>query len=284
MKGQQAYCEPFHIEKSQLFEIHKVAYSDKEPYSCFMHFHEVHELIIFNNISGRYFYSQGESGLRNNDLVFTPSLETHNFECSSGEKSWFIVQFLPAIFELEDMREVADRFVYGTHLRLTQEHVHIVKQQASWLETCYQQDPHGSLSLNLLKTLILWIAKHAEVVNAPNCRPFAISQNYQKLKPLMDIFRRQACVTLSLDEAAETCFMSPGHFSRMFKSVFRFSYSEYSLRHKLYSAARLISQTDKSITEISYELNFSSPSHFIAQFKKQFLITPKKYRRGISLT
>ncbi|MCI2283900.1 helix-turn-helix domain-containing protein [Colwellia sp. MSW7] len=67
----------------------------------------------------------------------------------------------------------------------------------------------------------------------------------------------------------------------MFKTVFRCNFSEYCLRHKLYSAARLISQTERSITDISYELYFSSPSHFIAQFKRQFEVTPFKYRQNV---
>ena len=278
MDGRQAYCEPFHIEKSQLFEIHKVEYTEKDPYSCSMHFHEVHELIIFENINGRYLYSQGESQLENNDLVFTPSLETHNFVCPKGKKTWYIVQFLPELFDSEDMRHVAEKFGHGVHLRLTQKHIDIVQQQVQCLKLCYEQNPHSILGFNVLKTLVLWIAEHAQIINVPNSKPIAISRDYAKLKPIMDVFRNQTCVDLSLNQAAQTCFMSPAHFSRMFKSVFRYSYSEYSLRHKLYSAARLISQTNKSVTEISYELYFSSPSHFISQFKKQFQVTPKKYR------
>lgn len=278
MKGLQAYCEPFHIEKNHVFEIHKVQYNESESYACFTHFHEVHELIIFENISGYYYHSLGESQLENNDLVFTPGLETHNFDCEKGAKSWYILQFLPSLFDNDDMQKVSELFNHGLHLRLPDEHVVVIQQQAHWLQKCYEQNPQSALALNLLKTLILWVAEHAVPVNAPNSRPVSYSPSYEKIKPIMDIFRHQSCVDLSLNQAAETCYMSPAHFSRLFKSVFRHSYSEYSLRHKLYSAARLLTQTDKSITEISYELNFSSPSHFIAQYKKQFLITPKKYR------
>lgn len=91
-------------------------------------------------------------------------------------------------------------------------------------------------------------------------------------------FKNQSAVELSLNEAAEMCHLSPSHFSRVFKQIFRTNYSEYVLRHKLYSAARLLSQSTLSITQISYELNFSSPSHFIAQFKKLFSVTPRQFR------
>ncbi|MEP7705668.1 DDE-type integrase/transposase/recombinase [Paraglaciecola sp. 25GB23A] len=68
---------------------------------------------------------------------------------------------------------------------------------------------------------------------------------------------------------------------KFFRKLLKGQQGTVNLTAKLYSAARLISQRDKSMTEISYELNFSSPSHFISQFKKQFAVTPIKYRSEI---
>ncbi|MCF2949624.1 AraC family transcriptional regulator [Paraglaciecola aquimarina] len=283
MKSQRVYCEPFCIEKSHLFEIHKVVYKEQDTYTCFMHFHEVHEFIFFESITGQYFYSQGESVLEDNDIVFIPALETHNFDCADGEKSWYIIQFLPELFEHKDFLGVRELFNQALHLRLQPEHIAVIQQQLEWLHSCYLKDPHSALSLSLLKTLILWVAEFSYSVDLSHNQPIAKSQGFKKLQPIIDLFRHNPSVDLSLNQAAEKCYLSPAYFSRLFKSVFRCNYSEYNLKHKLYSAARMISQTEKSITEISYELHFSSPSHFIAQFRKQFSVTPKKYRNQILL-
>jgi AraC-like DNA-binding protein len=248
-----------------------------------MHFHEVHEFIMFESITGQYFYSQGESGLEDNDIVFIPALETHDFDCADGEKSWYIIQFLPELFEHEDFADVRGIFTQALHLRLEPEHIKVVQQQLAWLNECYQRDPHSPLSLSLLKTLVLWVAEFSNPVGHNENKPITKSPGFKKLQPIIDLFRHNPSVDLSLNQAAEKCYLSPAYFSRLFKSVFRCNYSEYNLKHKLYSAARMISQTDKSITEISYELHFSSPSHFIAQFKKQFSVTPKKYRSEVFL-
>lgn len=55
MKKNNTYCEPFCIQQGYNFEIHHVNYDDEDPYSCFMHFHEVHELIVFEQIEGAFF-------------------------------------------------------------------------------------------------------------------------------------------------------------------------------------------------------------------------------------
>lgn len=281
MEKVQVYCEPFCIEKGYLFEIHKVQYQEDDTYSCFLHFHEVHELIIFEQIDGSYYYNQGQSTLIDNDIVFTPGLETHDFELSERPKSWYIIQFLPELFNEADMHKASSVLQHGQHLRLQPKDIEIVQQMVKWLHQCYQANPLSGESLMLLRLVILWIAEHAQAVKSPNSVPISSSIGYAKLSPVIDLFRQQKAIDLTLTDAAKLCHISPSHFSRMFKSIFRCNFSEYSLQHKLYSAARLISQTDKSMTEISYELNFSSPSHFISQFKKQFSVTPKKYRGEI---
>tara|TARA_R110000744_G_scaffold175333_1_gene294043 strand:- start:346 stop:1197 length:852 start_codon:yes stop_codon:yes gene_type:complete len=277
----QVYCEPFCIEKGYQFEIHNVQYQEDDAYSCFLHFHEVHEFIIFEEIDGCYYYNQGESKLIDNDIVFTPALETHNFELNKRPKSWYIIQFLPELFDGSEMQKASSLLQHGQHLRLQQKDIEIVQQMVKWLHQCYQDNPLSGESLMLLRLIILWVAEHSQAVKSPNSKPIASSVGYAKLSPAIDLFRQNKSVELTLTEAAELCHISPSHFSRMFKSIFRCNFSKYCLQHKLYSAARLISQTEHSITSISYDLNFSSPSHFIAQFKRQFNTTPYKYRLNV---
>ncbi|WP_111977323.1 AraC family transcriptional regulator [Algibacillus agarilyticus] len=278
MAKMKVYCEPFCIEKGYNFEIHHVSYAESDPYSCFMHFHEVHEIIVFDEIEGSYFYSQGESQLIDNDIVFTPTLETHDFELSDKKKSWYIVQFLPDFFKQNGLEKEASFFLQGMHLRLPAKHLLEVKQQVEWLKKSYDENPHSLKSNTLLKLLLIWLADYAEPVKPPHTQPIALTQSYERLSPVIELFKHQQSVDLSLSQVAEMCHLSPSYFSRLFKSIFRCNYSEYVIRHKLYSAARLLSQSGFSITDISFELHFSSPSHFISLFKKQFGVTPKKYK------
>lgn len=278
MQKLDVYCEPFCIKEGHQFEIHHVNYRRDQPYTCFMHFHDVHELVFFENIDGSYFYNQGETELINNDIVFTPSLETHDFELTEQEKSWHIIQFLPEFIHDSNFAQAADFFKKGAHLRLSAEHLNEIQTQLKWLLTSYTKNPHGEKSATLLKLLLLSLVEYAQPVNSQNFQPIATHRGFAKMARIIKLFRQQQYVDLSLNEAAALCFLSPSYFSRLFKRVFRCNYSEYSIQHKLYSAARLLGQSQFSITDISYELNFSSPSHFIALFKKHFSVTPHKYR------
>lgn len=280
--NQPAYCEPFCIEQGYEFEIHHVKFADNEPYECSMHFHEVHEFIIFEKIEGSYLYSKGESALNDADIVFTPAVETHNFECTEREKSWFVVQFKPHVLEGSNMSNVSDFFNQGLHLRLPKRRIREIQQQVKWLYESYHNDPLSLRSITLLNLLICTIAEYGTSVETSQTLPMTRSPLYEKMLPVINQFKNSNTVELSVAEAAEVCHLSPSHFSRMFKHIFRVNYSEYTMKHKLYGAARMLSQSSLSVTQISYELNFSSPSHFISQFKKHFSVTPRQYRTSFS--
>ncbi|WP_049720976.1 AraC family transcriptional regulator [Gilvimarinus polysaccharolyticus] len=283
VKNSLIHCEPFCIQKGYNFEIHHVVYQQNDPYSCFMHFHEVHELIVFEHIEGTFFYNQGESALNDYDLVFTPALETHDFEISERPKSWYIIQFLPEVLDDVSLSAVASFFQYGMHLRQDSAAKQEVMQLVRWLHQSYQCDPYSEKSQLLLRLLLCWVADSAKPVQLPHTAPLQKNLGYEKLTPVINLFRYQRCVELPLAEAAGLCDLSPSYFSRLFKRVFRYSYSEYGIRHRLYSAARMLSQAEHSVTDIGYELGFSSPSHFISLFKKQFGVTPKKYQGQVVL-
>lgn len=282
MKYDKIYCEPLSIEKQHLFDIRHVCYDIDEAYSCFLHFHEVHELIIFDQIEGDYIDSHGSRELCENDIVFTPALETHNYELTSRAKSWYIIQFLPETLELDQFKGIKALFNQSMHLRLDMENSKIVRQQVAWLMTLFARQPNSVTTSTLLNLILLWIAdnKDKQVQNS-NVQSMVKAQGFQKLEPVINVFRYDKFVNLSIADAAKKCHMSVSHFSRVFKLVFRCTFSAYMLQHKLHYAARLLGQSELNVTQISYDLSFSSPSHFIAQFKREYAITPHQYRHQL---
>ena len=87
--------------------------------------------------------------------------------------------------------------------------------------------------------------------------------------------------TVTEKETAKHCGLSYTHFSYAFKKSMGKSFNDYLLQIKLREAEKLLILTDKSITEIAYELGFSTSSHFILRFKEAKQITPSKFRKKI---
>lgn len=84
---------------------------------------------------------------------------------------------------------------------------------------------------------------------------------------------------ISTSDVAAYIGKSRSHLSRCFKKELGFEMSEFIMRCKLEEAKSLLTYTDKSLSEISSYLCFSSQAYFQNVFKKKFGVTPNEYRR-----
>ena len=79
---------------------------------------------------------------------------------------------------------------------------------------------------------------------------------------------------LSIEELATMCCYSVSTFKRRFNQHFNESPHKWLLRCRLMLAAKIMSKTNISITELSSLCGFVNVSHFIATFRRHFGVTP----------
>lgn len=87
---------------------------------------------------------------------------------------------------------------------------------------------------------------------------------------------------LSAEEMAQIAGMSYSYFSRYFKSTVGLSYSEYLNAVRIKASEKLLIDSDLSVADIATAVGFSNTSYYIAQFKKQLHMTPKRYKNSFS--
>lgn len=92
---------------------------------------------------------------------------------------------------------------------------------------------------------------------------------------LVDNFRNQ----VSLDKAASIANMTPNAFCKYFKKVTRKTFMEMVIDYRLNFATQQLVQTDKPISEISFESGFGDVSHFYKMFKAKMHLSPLNYRK-----
>ncbi len=94
------------------------------------------------------------------------------------------------------------------------------------------------------------------------------------LRILEDNFRRDAGVSFYADKMN----MSERNLNLICKNNFQKSVSEIIETRKLIEAKRLLLYTEKSISEIGYELGYNEKSYFTRVFHSRMNITPTKFR------
>ena len=84
---------------------------------------------------------------------------------------------------------------------------------------------------------------------------------------------------ITLSDIAADCFYNSSYFSRKFKSYFGKNLTEYLKEKRLFSAAKMLLDTDKTSAEIAEFCGFSDKTHFYKLFRAEFGCTPSEYRK-----
>lgn len=83
---------------------------------------------------------------------------------------------------------------------------------------------------------------------------------------------------ITVEEMSEQAALSPFHFIRQFRRVFRQTPHQYIMRLRIDKAKYLLRSTDLPITEICAMTGFQSLGSFSSLFSKQAGLSPSAYR------
>lgn len=84
----------------------------------------------------------------------------------------------------------------------------------------------------------------------------------------------------SVESLSAEVAISVTHLNRKLKAIIGQSAGKLIRSMRLQRAADLIGQEAGTISDIAYDLGFSSPNNFATAFKKQFGMSPSEYRNG----
>ena len=90
--------------------------------------------------------------------------------------------------------------------------------------------------------------------------------------------------TATLNNVATHFDYQPNYFSRLFKGIFKQSFSEKLIQMKVEAGKRRLALTDQTITQISNDLGYQNTANFNQHFKQQTELTPTAYRTQLKIT
>jgi signal transduction histidine kinase/DNA-binding response OmpR family regulator len=99
------------------------------------------------------------------------------------------------------------------------------------------------------------------------------------LNKISKIVEEQKDRELPVEELSEMIGLSRVHLYRKIKKLTGMSVSEFANSVKLRLSLELLKNSGNSISQIAYEVGFSSPSYFTKCFKEQFGISPSEFAK-----
>jgi AraC-like DNA-binding protein len=102
----------------------------------------------------------------------------------------------------------------------------------------------------------------------------------RRLLRARDAMDRAYAEPLDVRTVAAVAHVSPAHFSRSFRAVFGETPHRYLQRRRVERSMFLLRETDRSVTDVCFDIGFGSLGTFSRTFRAIVGETPSAYRRG----
>ncbi|MGO2112896.1 MAG: helix-turn-helix transcriptional regulator [Pseudoclavibacter sp.] len=99
------------------------------------------------------------------------------------------------------------------------------------------------------------------------------------LRRVRDRIDREFAKPLDVAALASDVHLSPGHLSRQFKLAYGEAPYQYLMTRRIERAMALLRHSDLSVTEVCFEVGFSSLGTFSTRFAELVGVPPTAYRR-----
>jgi AraC-like DNA-binding protein len=281
----KASYEVLQPANSQSFLVRKF---DKLAFDAPYHFHDEYELTCVIKGSGKRYVGSHMEDFVSGDLILLGPNLPHCWKLEPGEvtpadASAIVIQFNDAFlgddffnkFELQHIKQLFQKSGSGILF-----HSDTQAEVSKLLLQLVEEKSNFRILICLLEVLQR-MASSDEYILLDQHRIIAerTLTERERINPvlayLVENFRKQ----VSLDAAASIANMTTNAFCKYFKKVTRKTFMETIIEYRLNYAIQQLVQTDKPISEISFESGFGDVSHFYKMFKTKMHLSPLNYRK-----
>lgn len=233
-----------------------------------LHGHDAYELELITQGRGRQWINNTPVPLKRGSMYVLTLSDVHRIEAETPLHV-ISIHFLPEIAQQLDIDRLESYF-----MQLAPEDLSLFLPLAFSVVQENGQDKPYHIQRMLSVTMLMLV--HL-IRNGEKQRPAETGKRLQKaLKFIQDNY---ANPSLRLKDAADACCLSACHFSSTFHSITGCGFSEYLMSYRLHRASTLLADEKANVSEIAYEVGFSSLSHFFRVFRKAYGCTPRQYRQ-----
>lgn len=117
----------------------------------------------------------------------------------------------------------------------------------------------------------------AEVPNMA-CREDTLAAHRRAVERVITAARERLCEPISLQDMSRVAYLSTFHFNRVFHQITGLPPAKFISAMRLDEAKRLLLNTNLSITDISFDVGYTSLSTFTRRFTQRVGLGPREFR------
>ncbi|HMC30965.1 MAG TPA: AraC family transcriptional regulator [Candidatus Angelobacter sp.] len=116
-------------------------------------------------------------------------------------------------------------------------------------------------------------------MGSPVMRDSTLRSHHESVERVIEVMRNQIDQPMTLQQMAKIGFASPYHFNRTFRQVTGVPPFQFLYALRLEAAKRLLTQTQKKVIDICYEVGYNSVGTFTRRFAHVLGVSPTRLRK-----
>lgn len=165
------------------------------------------------------------------------------------------------------------------NVRITREHIYYdeLKIAAENIFSCANGNtPHLDMLMKSELLRFFWLLMESGDI----CRTYEKKVSKSEIIcPAIEYINENFAESISVEELAEISHISKSYFMRRFREAAGIGAIEYLSQIRIKKVCEILSETDKTTSEIAFECGFRNLSNFNRQFRNIVGCTPKEYRK-----
>jgi AraC-like DNA-binding protein len=106
-------------------------------------------------------------------------------------------------------------------------------------------------------------------------------ETFRRLCRARDLLAAEYQSQVLLDTAAREACLSPFHFHRLFRATFGETPHDFLTQRRMERARHLVASGEMTVTEVCFEVGYSSLGSFSTKFQSLVGVAPTQYQRQI---
>ena len=239
------------------------------------------ELVFFEGGQQQYQVGREIYTVHSREMFLTYPNEPHCIMDCKEEKSqfYYLILYFPRDLKRfaglsPESTDLVRRFFYSSQ-RIAPISRQLLTLLGSIVKLYFSSEP---LRVELIRAKTVELLY--ELVKIPELARADPTDSDSIMEQLLDFIGQNPTRPITLEELAAQVHLSIPRIQQLFKEQLGLTPHDYILRYRIELAQEMLRYTDCSITEIAFQLGFSTSQHFATTFQKYTLETPSGYRKS----
>ena len=268
-----------------------VSYESLRKYeagSFMWHWHPEIELTLITNGKMKYKINNEEFVLKEGDAIFCNSGLMHSGSMIENQNCDYIATtfdpkviygFENSIIYTKYVKPIIQDFyfpyiIFDSSEEWHSEVISIIKELIAASERkAEEKELEISICLQQFWKLIF---KHRKNIPQPDVES---NVDFERLRSIITYIELNYENRITLDDIASTINLCKEECCRLFKRCMNTSIFDYIIQFRIEKSAKLLKETDRSVTEIAQSVGFNDANHFAKLFRREKGVSPSQFRK-----